>query len=98
MVKQDMHNYFDVTLHACLFCLKKICNRLLLITGCARRGVSGALYPKSAYAGLNSRSRILNGNTVGCSTGRHATGNHEPRQIREEAAISDTACVAVDPG
>ena len=31
----------------------------ILILGCARRGVSGALFPKSAYAGLNSRSRVL---------------------------------------
>jgi len=29
------------------------------ISGCARRGASGALFPKSAYAGLNSRPRIL---------------------------------------
>ncbi len=27
--------------------------------------------------------------------GRHATGGHEPRQIRKEAAISDADCVVV---
>ena len=80
------------------FCLKKICNGLFLATGCARWGASGALYPKSAYAGLNSRSRILIGKVASCSVGRHATGNHEPRQVRKEAAISDAVCVVVDPG
>ena len=41
------------------FLLAKMFFRRILITGCARRGVSGALFPKSAYAGLNSRPRIL---------------------------------------
>jgi hypothetical protein len=61
--------------------------------GCARRGVSGALYPKSAYAGLNSHSRVLFRTGVDHQTGRRATGGHEPRQVREEAAISDAVCV-----
>ena len=63
------------------------------IAGCARRGVSGALYPKSAYAGLNSHSRVLFRTGVDHPTGRRATDGHEPRQVREEAAISDAVCV-----
>ena len=39
--------------------LAKLIFLRILVTGCARRGVSGALYPKSAYAGLNSRPRTL---------------------------------------
>ena len=65
------------------------------IAGCARRGVSGALYPKSAYAGLNSHSRVLFRTGVDHPTGRRATGGHEPRQVRKEAAISDAVCVVV---
>ena len=42
-----------------IFFLAKMVFWGILSTGCARRGVSGALYPKSAYAGLNSRPRIL---------------------------------------
>ncbi len=75
------------------FFLEKIWNCFILSPGCARRGVSGALYPKSAYAGLNPHSRILIRTGVGRPTGRRATGGHEPRQIRKEAAISDAACV-----
>jgi len=41
------------------FFLAKMVFLRILITGCARRGASGALFPKSAYAGLNSRPRIL---------------------------------------
>ena len=42
-----------------IFFLAKMVFLRILVTGCARRGVSGALFPKSAYAGLNSRPRIL---------------------------------------
>ncbi len=66
--------------------------------GCARRGASGALNPKSAYAGLNPHLRIQERKSVFILAGHHATDGHEPRQIRKEAAISDADCVAVDPG
>ena len=64
------------------------------MSGCARRGASGALFPKSALCGaespledwkLKSQEAIL--------TGRRATDGHEPRQIRKEAAIRDAVCV-----
>ena len=45
------------------------------------------------YAGLNSRSRVLFRASADHPTGRRATGGHEPRQIRKEAAISDAVCV-----
>ena len=67
-------------------------------SGCARRGVSGALNPKSAYAGLNPHLRIQERKSVFILAGHHATDGHEPRQVRKEAAISDADCVAVDPG
>jgi len=35
---------------------------------------------------------------AGRPVGRRATDAHEPRQVREEAAISDDVCVVVDPG
>ena len=66
--------------------------------GCARRGASGALNPKSAYAGLNPHLRIQERKSVFILAGHHATDGHEPRQVRKEAAISDADCVAVDPG
>jgi len=72
--------------------------RSIFRPGCARRGVSGALYPKSAYAGLNSHLRILQRKSVFILAGHHATDGHEPRQVRKEAAISGADCVAVDPG
>ena len=44
-----------------IFFLAKMVFWGILSTGCARRGASGALFPKSAYAGLNSLSRVLYG-------------------------------------
>jgi hypothetical protein len=78
------------------FFLKKIEIGVWCNQGCARRGASGALHPKSAYAGLNSCPRVLDG-TLNHPTGRYATDGHEPRQVRKEAAISDAGCVVVFP-
>jgi hypothetical protein len=51
-------------------------------------------HPKSAYAGLNSLLRAHRSMSQGLSlVGRHATGGYEPRQVREEAAVSHPACV-----
>jgi hypothetical protein len=58
----------------------------------ARRGGSGALYPQSAIAGLNSCPRHESVKSVMLQStmtiGSCATQNCEPRQIREEAAVS----------
>ena len=61
-------------------------------TGRARRGVSGALHPQSAIAGLNSPPR---GGGVGSApagvvlkAGSRAVWSCEPREVREEAAVS----------
>jgi len=43
----------------CDFLTGRILKGRILIGGCARRGASGALYPKSAIAGLNSHSSFL---------------------------------------
>ena len=58
----------------------------------ARRGCSGALYPQSALAGLNSLSR---GKGLGVSApygasmaGSRAMSTREPGQVRKEAALS----------
>ena len=78
-----------------LFPLKKsVPVTILASSDCARRGVSGALFPKSALAGLNSRMRVLLENEQAVLIGRRATDNHEPRQVRKEAAISEPVCVA----
>ena len=62
--------------------------------GCARRGASGALIPKSALCGaefppeglkLKSQEVIL--------TGRRPPHGPALRQVRKEAAISDAVCV-----
>ena len=39
--------------------LDKSVGRVYIPYGCARRGVSGSLVPKSAYAGLNSLFRVF---------------------------------------
>ena len=70
---------------------------VIVLGGCARRGVSGALDPKSAYAGLNSLLRVFLEPSGTCQIGRHATDSHEPRQVRKEAAISDGFCVVNRP-
>ncbi len=76
------------------FFLEKVFRSLIIGAGCARRGASGALNPKSAYAGLNSLPRIGLPKSWQAPAGRRATGGREPRQVRKEAAISDAACVA----
>ena len=64
----------------------------MLLPGRARRGASGSLSPQSALAGLNPlqrgscsrhglRARVL-------TVRSRALGACEPRQIREEAALS----------
>jgi len=51
-------------------------------------------HPKSAYAGLNSLVRAHHAMSQRLSlVGPHATGGYKPRQVREEAAVSDPACV-----
>jgi hypothetical protein len=45
------------------------------------------------YAGLNPPRRVFHSCPETILTGRHATGGHEPRQVRKEAAISDSGCV-----
>jgi len=63
----------------------------------ARRGGSGALNLQSAIAGLNSGLRplvlSLELGQVVLKTGSRATGIREPRQVREEAAVSEHFCV-----
>lgn len=61
--------------------------------GCARRGASGALFPKSASCGAEFPLKGLSGTVWDVLTGRRATDGHEPRQVRKEAAISDAVCV-----
>ena len=60
--------------------------------GRARRGTSGALHPQSATAGLNSRSRSSPSDDHRARptsrAGSHAAECREPRQVREEAAVS----------
>ena len=66
-----------------------------IITGCARRGASGALFPKSALCGAEFPLKGLNTeNWQVILIGHCATDGHEPRQVRKEAAISDAVCVA----
>ncbi len=78
--------------------VKKLISSILTL-GCARRGASGALYPKSALCGAESPLEGLKSGVEWTQLiGRCATDGHEPRQVREEAAISDAGCVAVDPG
>jgi hypothetical protein len=45
------------------------------------------------YAGLNPPRRVFPSRSETILTGRHATGGREPRQVRKEAAISDSGCV-----
>jgi len=75
------------------FCLKNNCNALSyqpVVLG----GELAVPYSRNPlYAGLNSRSRVLFRASADHPTGRRATGGHEPRQIRKEAAISDAVCV-----
>ncbi len=61
--------------------------------GCAKREVSGVLYPKSAYAGLNSLSSSCRKIAQSHQAGRHATDGYEPRQVRKEAAVNNAVCV-----
>ena len=62
--------------------------------GCARRGASGALIPKSALCGAEFPPEGLKLKSQGVIlTGRRATDGHELRQVRKEAAISDAVCV-----
>src|SRR2546428_2065717 len=60
--------------------------------GRARRGASGALYPQSALAGLNSLPRFRRRGScvrrVALTIGSCAASVCEPRQIRKEAAVS----------
>ena len=60
--------------------------------GRARRGTSGALYPQSAIAGPNSRSRSTPSDyhrrLPTSIAGSHAARRREPRQVRKEAAVS----------
>ena len=77
------------------FLLKKWCYELYIIHGCARRGVSGALFPKSALCGAEFPLKGFYSEKLQVILiGRHATDGREPRQIRKEAAISDAVCVA----
>ena len=63
-------------------------------TGRARRGASGALYPQSAIAGSNSLSRGTfpqhGSGKAALKAGSHAAEACEPRQVREEAAVSSS--------
>ena len=58
----------------------------------ARRGVSGALYPQSALAGLNSLSRgwafSVSPSTLAVMAESRVMLAHEPGQVRKEAALS----------
>ncbi len=70
----------------------KSCSLEYYIDGRARRGASGALYPKSAIAGLKSALegqgfRYCLGQVV-LKVGSRAADSREPGQVREEAAIS----------
>ena len=65
--------------------------RILAARDRARRGASGALYPRSASAGLNPRPRPARSGAPrhGASkVGSHATPEREPGQVRKEAALS----------
>jgi len=62
--------------------------------GCARRGVSGALFPKSALCGAEFPLKGFKPDAkLSIMIGRPATDGHEPRQVRKEAAINDAVCV-----
>ena len=64
------------------------------LTGCARQGVSGALVPKSALCGAEfPLEGLFSEIWQVIPAGLRATDGHEPRQVRKEAAISDTVCV-----
>ena len=65
---------------------------LILTLGRARRGASGALYPKSAIAGLKSCSRFFalryySGRAV-MKIGSCVAEYYEPRQVRKEATVN----------
>jgi hypothetical protein len=60
------------------------------------RGASGALNPKSAYAGQNFLLRIVTASKnpfLQVKIGRYATNGYEPRQVRKEAAVNNAVCV-----
>ena len=63
----------------------------------AGRGVSSALYPKSAIAGSIACLRVLSGGVCPrrkvLRAGSEATEAREPRQVREEAAVSGSVRV-----
>ena len=65
--------------------------------GRARRGVSGALYPQSAIAGLNSppRGRVVGSapDAPALTTGSRAARAREPRQVRKETAVNGSSGV-----
>ena len=88
--------------------LSAACSSQLTREGCesnialgrARRGTSGALYPKSAIAGLNSRPRpdVLWDCLcrVVLKIGPCAAESYEPREVRKEAAVSSRFWVPQD--
>src|SRR6202043_1883727 len=63
----------------------------------ARRGVRGALYPKSTHGGLNSRPRpeplLDRTRSTALRVGSCATEPREPSQVRKEAALSGSSRV-----
>jgi len=68
-----------------------------IVSGRAKRGTSGALYPRAAIAGLKSDSRFCFFGTVPVKVvmkaGSCAAEGYKPRQVRKEAAVS--SCLRV---
>ena len=85
---------------ACMFSLTRVGCESNIALGRARRGTSGALYPKSAIAGLNSRPRpdVLWDCLcrVVLKIGPCAAESYEPREVRKEAAVSSRFWVPQD--
>ena len=87
----SLPNASPLPLHSLAFHLTIHSSSYNIATGRARRGASGALYPQSATAGLNSLLRPAPFwdcfGKAALKAGSCAAGNFEPRQIREEATV-----------
>ena len=72
--------------------------RLDSALGRARWGVSGALLPEIRLCGVEFPTESFS-STGACLClvliGHRATNGYEPRQVREEAAVSIAVCVVV---
>ena len=77
-----------------VFYLIKMAYAIYFMSGCARWGASGALFPKSALRGAEFPLKGYCPEKIKpFPAGRRATDGHESRQVRKEAAINGEVCV-----